>query len=324
MNHNNLRLTLVIVFIFTTTFSWLVHALSPSTENGINIPLNRWTSQRVLSHVVGNIISDAGIPVTYVNITSDEQWGAMQRGMVHFQVEIWQPSMEKDFTAHVTKGDIVDMGTHEARVTEEWWYPRFVEKYCPELPDWRTLNKCSHLFKGSIETNKGIYYSGPWYYSDATIIRALGLNYTIERKNDAMSLWDELKSATDEEHPILLLNWSPNWTDIDNAGKFIEFPEHAPECSNKPEWGLNPELADDCGNMKNGWLKKAAAPSLATSHPCVSKLIELVNFTNEMVAYAAYLVVAEEHSEENAAVIFSKKYAKEIASWVPSDCELSS
>ncbi|WP_448547721.1 ABC transporter substrate-binding protein [Thalassotalea fusca] len=318
------HILLFFLLVSNAALTSTANTLPPLNEQRINIPLNRWTSQRVLSHVVGKIISDAGTPVTYLNISSDEQWGAMQRGLVHFQIEIWQPSMEKDFTAHVASGNIIDMGTHDARVAEEWWYPKYVENYCPELPNWRTLNKCSHLFKGTFESSKGIYYGGPWYYSDASIIRALNLEYTIERKNDAMSLWDELKAAIEHHRPILLLNWSPNWTDIDEIGKFIEFPAYEPDCPTKPEWGLNPTLVDDCGNMRNGWLKKAAAPSLVASFPCVYKLIERVNFTHEMVAYAAYLVVAEEHSEENAAAVFSKKYAKEIASWVPSDCELSS
>jgi glycine betaine/proline transport system substrate-binding protein len=286
----------------------------------IFIPINSWSSQRVLSNVVGQLIEELDVPVEYINISADRQWGALKRGVIHFQIEVWEPSMGQKFNQLVANGDIIDLGAHEAKVIEDWWYPKYVEDLCPELPQWQALNKCRALFKGLSETDKGVYFGGPWNYGDADIIRALGLRFTIERLSDEAALWEVLTQAVEKKRPILMLNWSPNWTDDTIEGEFVDFPLYTEQCENIPEWGLNKKLVKDCGNRRDGWLKKAASPNLQQDFPCVYNLIKNISFTNAMIKDASSLAVIKSLSDKDAAIEWSKKYAKDINKWLSLEC----
>jgi len=280
------------------------------------IPLNKWASQRVLSTVVGQLIKNLDIPVEYIEISSDRQWGALKRGIIHFQIEVWEPSMKQEFNKYVANGDIIDLGTHQVNVIEDWWYPKYVEALCPELPHWEALNTCRELFKGRSTINKGVYFAGPWDYGDADIIRALKLKFTIERLSDESALWRKLTDAMKASHPIMILNWSPNWTDNYIEGNFVSFPQHSDKCDESPEWGLNKKLTKDCGNSRNGWLKKAGSFALKQNFPRVYDLIKNISFTNEMVALASSLSVVEGLADKEAALIWSRKYDKDIQEWL--------
>ncbi|MAG76495.1 MAG: glycine/betaine ABC transporter substrate-binding protein [Colwelliaceae bacterium] len=289
-------------------------------QNQVSIPLNEWSSQRVLSKALGKVISDAGTPVEYVEINVEDQWGALKRGAIHFQIEVWEPSMKEPFNALVAQNDIVEMGTHEATVIEDWWYPKYVEKYCPLLPDWKALNECIAIFKESPSDTKGVYHGGPWDYGDADIIRALNINFEINRFPNSVELWKQLNIALEQEQPIVLLNWSPNWTDKYAKGSFIKFPEYHEQCETDPDWGLNKKYVKDCGNRKHGWLKKAASHTLKHTNHCVFEFIEQANFTKDMIVDASALVVVNKLTEDAAAQHWIDTYSAELKQWRSNTC----
>ncbi|TPH12147.1 ABC transporter substrate-binding protein [Litorilituus lipolyticus] len=304
-----------VLFIFISLFN-----VTTASSKKAYIPLNQWTSQRVVSQALGDVLSNHGVQVEYINISVDEQWGALQRGKIHFQLEVWQPSMAQAFSQLTAKQAIVDMGLHDAKVTEDWWYPKYVEELCPELPHWRALITCKSLFVEKDSKGKGVYYAGPWDYNDADVIRALKLDFTINRSSGEMVLWKKLSKAIKQKKPIIILNWSPNWTDKHLSGRFIQFPAYAPECETKPEWGINKHLTRDCANPKDGWLKKAAWPGLKAYNPCVFQFVKTVNLSNEMIADAASFVITQNNTEHQAASLWMKKYQSQIVQWLSKTC----
>lgn len=308
------------LLLFLLLYSNISYSFQNNKLDTVFIPLNKWASQRVLSKAIGQIIENSGISVEYVNIGADKQWGALQRGVIHFQLEVWEPSMKKKFEHLLASDQIVDLGTHQAKVIEEWWYPKYVEDLCPELPNWKALNKCKALFKKNSSDSKSLYFGGPWNYGDAEIIRALRLNYTIERMPDATELWSKLSAAIQNKNPIILLNWSPNWTDDHVSGEFVDFPLYTSQCEEDPKWGLNKEFIKDCGNRRNGWLKKAGSTNLEESFPCVFGLIQNINFTNQMIRHASSLAVVKKLSDEEAAMQWTNLYANEIKKWRSKTC----
>lgn len=322
-------LLLLCLFDLSLSTSHAHHGLKKSPlKDALVLPLNEWSSQRVLTRVIGNLAHELDVDVKYQQINSDDQWGAMRLGIVHLQIEVWGASIKPIFHTLITKKQLLDMGLHTAQVREEWWYPEYVETLCPGLPDWQALNRCSNLFAVKDETQtvgknaakKGVYYIGPWEYEDAALIRALKLNFVIRRLPDGESLWKKLRLATAQNRPIVLLNWTPNWSDVRSKGKFIEFPPFTPQCESKPEWGLNPELTMDCGNPKSGWLKKAAWPGLKKRWPCIYQLLKNINLTNEMIAEAAALVVNDGLNESQAALLWQYKYQQDINHWLNFTC----
>lgn len=310
---------------------WMISLLlysyaQPATmnKNGqsvIKLPLNNWGSQRVMTYALGTMIESLGQSVEYKNINSHDQWGALPKGLVHIQLEVWQVSMAEDFNRMLQQGDILDMGTHEAIGKEDWWYPNYVEELCPGLPDWQAMNSCAEIFSTPTSKGKGVYYAGPWDYGDGDIIRALELNFIIHRFKNDTEVWQELARALKNKDPIILLNWTPNWTDIRAQGKFIQFPTYQVECESDPSWGINKHLTKDCANPSNGWLKKAVWPGLKQQHPCVFQLVKNINLSTKMIADAAALKVIDKHDEELAAKIWLKKYHKEVNKWLDFECK---
>lgn len=309
------RLVLSAALVSFTLFS----PFSLAKAESIKLPLNNWASQQVLTTSIGMMLQEDGVKVDYVHMQSHKQWGALARGAVHFQVEVWSPSMKNSFAIYPK---VLDAGTHSAKVREDWWYPSWVEPLCPGLPDWRALNACSRIFSTN-NSEIGTYYKGPWDYDDPELIRALGLKFRIERLKNDTELWQILKQAQVNKQPIVILNWSPNWTDSKIKGAFVEFPPYSVQCETDPSYGINKNMTHDCGNPVRGWLKKAKWVGLEATYPCIDTFLETINFSNEMVIRASILGSNDNLTLPQAALQWLDEFAQEAKSWFPTQCEIS-
>jgi glycine betaine/proline transport system substrate-binding protein len=286
----------------------------------IVLPLHDWPSQRLLSKIVGDKIEQLGYPVEYLPISSVNQLGALRKGIVHLQVEMWQTYNDGELSQAINKGYIEDLGLHRAYGREDWWYPDYVQQLCPELPDWKALKKCSALFSDGSHGGKGVYYTGPWNYRDADMIRSLGLNFAIERLANAEQLWLKLYQAEKDKKAIVLLHWSPNWIDMRIKGHFIEFPHFEKGCEKDPTWGVNKNMLYDCGNPKMTQIKKAAWPGVKQKWPCVYQLMKKISFTTEMISQASILLGIEQKDEREAKAIWLEKYGEHSQEWLNFTC----
>lgn len=290
------------------------------SEKPITIILNDWTSQIVLSHITADIFKSMGYSIQFTQKTSNAQWGSLQRGLSHVQVEVWQGTMEKMYNRIKAKGGIVDAGTHDALTREDWWYPGYVADLCPGLPDWKALNKCSHLFITKESSPKGRYLGGPWEKPDAARIRALGLNFKVIKAKNSDGLWSELAKAYEDKQAIVLFNWTPNWVEAKYEGHFIEFPNYDVDCETKAEWGENPSFLHDCGNPKNGWLKKVVWKDMPNTWPCAFDTLKNINFDNDMLANLALDVDGKGLTHQKAAQKWLSKNKLLWLSWIPKQC----
>ena len=118
-------------------------AAAPESDDPILIVQNNWTSQLVLSHVVGNVLMEMGYEVEYTPSDSQLQFTAIANGDMHFQVEAWEGSMKSAFEKALEEG-MVDAGSHSAETREEWWIPNYVLETCPEATNWEGLNAVSY------------------------------------------------------------------------------------------------------------------------------------------------------------------------------------
>jgi len=289
-------------------------------EKAIVFPLNDWPSQRLLSKLVGAKIEQLGYPVEYLAINSVNQIGALKKGLVHVQLEVWQTYADGNFIKAVNQGHVEDLGRHSAFGREDWWYPDYVEALCPGLPDWQALKKCSKIFSNGRDDGKGIYYTGPWNYRDAALIRSLNLNFTIERLDNAEQLWQKLSHAKKSNQAIVLLHWSPNWVDVHIKGHFVEFPDYDKACEQDPAWGVNQEMLYDCGNPKVTLIKKAVWPGVKKQWPCIYQLIKRVNFTTEMISQASALSSDENKNEQQAMEAWLAIYGEQNKAWLGFTC----
>ncbi len=304
------RLTLLILLIFSTL---------TTAENTIRLIVNNWTSQVVLSHVTAKLLERQGLDVELTESSVTDQWGALSHGAAHFQMEVWEGTMSAKFNRLVKAKRILDLGFHNAKTREEWWYPSYVEALCPGLPDWKALKACSSIFSKTGE-GKGVYIAGPWEKPDEARIRALDLNFKVEVVSNGDDLWEKLKIAYSTKRPIVLFNWTPNWVESRFDGKFIEFPNYEHECEKNPKWGINPNFIHDCGNPKGGWLKKAGWSGVDEMWPCATRLIRNINLNNQQISNMSALVDVDGLSHEAAADKWIKNNTKTWQSWMVTNC----
>jgi glycine betaine/proline transport system substrate-binding protein len=291
----------------------------PESSDPIKVVLNNWTSQLVLAHVSGRLLAKLGYSVAYEPAHTQLQYSAMGNGDMHFQVEVWEGTMAVAFGSQVARGRMVDAGSHDAITREDWWYPVYVEEICPGLPDWTALNACAAKLATAETAPKGRYLAGPtdWEKPDRERVAALGLNIEVVNAGDGLELRRELEAASSQGNPIILFNWSPNWVEAKYPGRFVEFPDHDPDCEADPGWGSNPELTYDCGNPKRGWLKKGVWAGFEAKWPCAFELIRRINFTNEQIAEAAAKVDVEDLEPEAAAEQWLAENEGVWKSWIP-------
>jgi len=297
-----------------------VHALAsatPISSQPIKMVVNDWTSQIVLSKIVGSIFEQTGHKVEYVTLSTNKQWGALARGLAHVQVEVWEGTMSEMFNRMVAEAAIVDMGSYRAQTREEWWYPAYVAELCPGLPDWKALRDCAALFAVAGTAPQGRYVAGPWEKPDEARIRALGLNFIPVKVKHGDELWVELARAEKAGEPIVLFNWSPNWVEAVYDGAFVEFPAFAPDCETDPAWGINPKFLYDCGNPTGGWLKKAAWAGMATSWPMAHKILAAIDLSNAEFAQLAAMVDVDGLSHDEAASLWLAEHEQLWRTWIP-------
>ena len=310
------------LFICLLSLSNVVQAEDVKSSKPIKIILNDWSSQLVLAHITGNIFQEVGYNVLYRHSTTADQWGLLRYGFADVQVEIWEGTMAnmyKRFIEH-ERDSIVDAGTHSATTREEWWYPSFVEDLCPQLPDWKALQKCSEIFATQETTPRGRYLAGPWEKPDLARIRALKLNFNKVQVGSVNELWAALNYAVKHKEPIVLFNWTPNWVEAKFDGKFVEFPSWEEECESVPEWGINTVFLHDCGNPTNGWLKKVGSPKMETTWPCAFETLKNIDFNNAMLSELAAMVDVDGKTPKRAADSWLNHNLSLWNSWIPKNC----
>ena len=272
-------------------------------KESIIIAVHNWSSQIVMSHVVGQLFEKIGCKVEYVSGDARGVYEAIRTGDVTIEVEVWEGSFAKFFNEALDKGGILDVGTHEAITREDWWLPNFVIEMCPGLPDWKALNKCSDMFARTDSDGKGVYVDGPvnWLHEDDRRIEALGMNFMTMNVDKPNDLWVELETAYKNKKAIVMFNWSPNFTDSQYGGQFVEFPKFHEKCETDKTWGINPNLTHDCGSPAGGYLKKAAWHEMPTKWPGAYKALTRINFTTNHIGDMAVYVDVDQMEYKNAA-----------------------
>lgn len=273
------------------------------SEDPIIIPIHNWSSQIVMSHVVGQIFESMGNSVEYVSTDSQSVYESVRLGDVALELEVWEGAFGASFRAALEKGGLHDAGDHDAVTREDWWYPMWTKEACPGLPDWQALNDCAALFATPETGDKGRFLGGPvdWLKHDQERVDGLGMNFKVVNAGSAAALWAEIGAAEKTGKPIVLFNWTPNFAEAVWPGEFVEFPTWVEGCDKDPAVGPNPDKTYDCGNPANGYLKKAAWDGMKDKWPDAYEMLTKISFTNPQIAEMAKLVDIDEMEPEEAA-----------------------
>ncbi|WP_375554190.1 ABC transporter substrate-binding protein [Roseovarius mucosus] len=273
------------------------------SEDPIVIPIHNWSSQIVMSNVVGQIFESMGNNVEYVSTDSQSVYELVRLGDVALEMEVWEGAFGASFRAALEKGGLHDAGDHNAVTREDWWYPMWTKEACPGLPDWQALNECAALFATPETGDAGRFLGGPvdWLKHDQERVDGLGMNFKVVNAGSAAALWAEIGAAEKTKKPIVVFNWTPNFAEAVWPGEFVEFPTWVEGCDKDPAVGPNPDKTYDCGNPANGYMKKAAWDGMKEKWPDAYEMLTKISFTNPQIAEMAKLVDIDEMEPEEAA-----------------------
>ena len=227
------------------------------SKDPIILTIHDWTGQYVTTHIMGEVLKKAGYNIKYQQADYIAQFAGLQTGDLHVAMEMWETTGKQAMDESLATGKTIDLGETGMDAKEEWWYPLYMKEKCPGLPDWKALNKCAKAFSTPETAPKGRYLGGPvtWAGFDDERAEALGLNYEVVHAGTDAALFAELESAYQRKAPILLWIYAPHWAVAKFKGEWVEFPEYTDACYNDPKWGINPNMAYDCGKPF-GWIKK--------------------------------------------------------------------
>ncbi len=294
----------------------------PVYANHQNIKLLKldWSSQQVMTHVLHLLFASQHVNSEIVVTPAKGQWFYLNSGRADIQVEVWEGTMSKNLNTLLTKGQWEIAATHEIMSREGWWYPTFAESLCPGLPSWEALARCKGVFTN--EDGIDTYYSGPWEKPEHARIRALELPFKITQLADGYEINHELVKAMEEQRPVLIFNWYPNWVWEAYDGKFVEFPKYDTECEIDKKWGVNPKFPWDCDNPQQGWLKSVISSTVKANSPCGYAITKSFVMTADDLNYASYLVDVTKLSVEDAARVWVDKNHTRIEGWTGhSECK---
>ena len=227
------------------------------SKDPIKLTIHDWTGQYVTTHIMAGVLESMGYNVELVTADYIAQFAGLESGDLHVAMEMWETTGKEAMDASLATGKTVDLGETGMDAIEEWWYPLYMKEKCPGLPDWKALNDCAEAFSTPETAPKGRYLGGPvtWAGFDDERAEALGLDYEVVHAGTDAALFAEIQSAYERKAPILAWVYTPHWAPIKFDGEWVDFPRYTPECYNDPSWGLNKDMAYDCGKPR-GWIKK--------------------------------------------------------------------
>ncbi len=297
---------------FTTALATGVLAFAPlaafaaDSDDPIVIPIHNWSSQIVMSNVVGQIFEEMGNNVEFVTTDSQAVYESVRLGDVTLEMEVWEGAFGASFRAAMEKGGIVDVGDHNAVTREDWWYPMWTKDACPGLPSWEALNDCAAIFATPETGDKGRYLDGPvdWLKHGQERVAALDMDFVVVNAGSAAALWAAIGAAEANKDPIVVFNWTPNFAEAVWPGEFVEFPEWVEGCDKDASVGPNPDALYDCGNPAKGYMKKAAWEGMEAKWPAAYNVLTKISFSNAQIAEMAKMVDIDELEPEEAAEVW--------------------
>lgn len=264
------------------------------SSDPIRMTLHDWTGQLITTNIMARVLEEAGYNVELVQADYLAQFAGLKTGDLHVAMEMWETTGREAMDEAVATGTVVNMGSTGMEAIEEWWYPFYVKDLCPGLPDWTALNDCAEVFATAETAPKGRYLGAPvtWGGFDPERVQALGLEYEVIHAGTDAALFAELESAYQRQAPILLWVYAPHWAPMQFEGEWVDFPEYTAECYEDPAWGINPDMAFDCGKPR-GPIWKVAWAGVADKWPGAASAIEAFTIDNDAMGGLIALVDLE-------------------------------
>lgn len=254
------------------------------SRDPIKLTLHDWTGQLVTTRIMGEVLKKAGYNIEYVQADYIAQFAGLKSGDLHVAMEIWETTGRDAMDEATATGNVENLGETGMQAIEEWWYPEYMTKKCPGLPNWEALldEACAEAFSTAETAPAGRYLGGPvtWGGYDDERVEALELPFEVVHAGTDAALFAELESAYQRQAPIMLWVYAPHWAPVKYKGNWVEFPKYTRECYADAKWGGNPDEPYDCGKPR-GPIWKVAWSGVKDKWPGAHKTIKAFNISND-------------------------------------------
>jgi glycine betaine/proline transport system substrate-binding protein len=257
---------------------------APESKDPIKLTINDWTGQYINTHIMGEVLKHMGYNVKYVQADYLAQFTGLESGDLDVAMEIWRTTGKQALEKALKTGKVADLGDTGMQAREEWWYPLYMKKKCPGLPDWKALQKCAKEFSTPETSPKGRYLGGPvtWGGHDDERVKALHLDFDVVHAGTDAALHAEVKSAIERKAPIVAWVYQPDWLPAKYKGEYVEFPKYTEACYHDKSWGVNKNALYDCGKPY-GWIKKVGWVGMKKKWPGAYKAVQKFHMDNQTI-----------------------------------------
>ncbi|WP_208868273.1 ABC transporter substrate-binding protein [Microbispora triticiradicis] len=277
----------------------------------VKLAINPWIGYEASAAVVAYLLEhELGYKVEKIESGEADSWKGFEKGTVDVVLENWaHPELKKEFIEQ--KKVAVTAGENGNKGVLGWYVPEWMVKKYPDITDWHNLVKYKDLFKTDKSGGLGQYLAGDKSFvtNDEALIRNLHLPYKVVYSGSEDALIAAARKATENETPLLMYFYEPQW--LFNQLKLVKIslPPYAIGCDADPKTvkcDYPPYLLDKIVSVK-----------FARNGGKAYELIKNFVWTNDDQNSVAFDMAENKMSAENAARKWVEANKIVWQDWIP-------
>ncbi|GIH60005.1 ABC transporter substrate-binding protein [Microbispora siamensis] len=221
----------------------------------VRLAINAWIGYEASAAVVAYLLEhELGYKVEQIESDEADSWKGFEKGTVDVVLENWShPELEKVYIDD--KKVAITAGENGNKGVIGWYVPEWMVQKYPDITDWHHLPKYKDLFKTDKSDGLGQFLAGDKSFvtNDEALIKNLNLPYKVVYSGSEDALIAAARKATENETPLLMYFYEPQW--LFNQLKLVKInlPPYAIGCDDNVrtiECDYPPYLLDKIVSVK--------------------------------------------------------------------------
>ncbi|OPG14661.1 ABC transporter substrate-binding protein [Microbispora sp. GKU 823] len=203
----------------------------------VRLAINPWIGYEASAAVVAYLLEhELGYKVEKIESGEADSWKGFEKGTVDVILENWNhPELKKEYIDE--KKVAITAGEDGNKGVLGWYVPEWMVQKYPDITDWHNLPKYKDLFKTDKSDGLGQYLAGDKSFvtNDEALIKNLNLPYKVVYSGSEDALIAAARKATENETPLLMYFYEPQW--LFNQLKLVKInlPPYAIGCDDNPK-----------------------------------------------------------------------------------------
>ncbi|MGI5160049.1 ABC transporter substrate-binding protein [Microbispora sp. CA-102843] len=179
----------------------------------VRLAINPWIGYEASAAVVAYLLEhELGYKVEQIESGEADSWKGFEKGTVDVVLENWNhPELKKEFIEQ--KKVAITAGEDGNKGVLGWYVPEWMVQKYPDITDWHNLSKYKDLFKTDKSDGLGQFLAGDKSFvtNDEALVKNLNLPYKVVYSGSEDALIAAARKATENETPLLMYFYEPQW-----------------------------------------------------------------------------------------------------------------